>query len=289
MLTALVLMHCCTPVCSPWSSPDAVATRDRRRRRRNIRHPVPSQSRICRTPFAAHRWTSPGGRWRRLHHWNRRRRRRRCRTGLLQRAAIPAEEEGLVPRPPLPPAACTSLGGVEGPHPDPARPAAPHQVVMVAVVVAAATVAGAVVAAPAPTRPPPGRLVAPRQATLAAVALAEAEGHLHKRQQCPHLHLHPYPLAPHRRGALAHPDPDPQLLSRMSTHTDASGTVRVRFRLPSFAQQKRSRLRNLNRMLHAGTIYFCTMIGPVTPPVDQIRATTAGFSDVLHCTGCCHH
>ena len=104
-----------------------------------------------------------------------------------------------MPRPPLPPAACTSLGGVEGPHPDPARPAAPHQVVMVAVVVAAATVA--------------------------AVALAEAEGHLHKRQQCPHLHLHPYPLAPHRRGALAHPDPDQQLLSRMSKHTDASGSV----------------------------------------------------------------
>ena len=130
-----------------------------------------------------------------------------------------------MPRPPLPPAACTSLGGVEGPHPDQACPAAPHQVAMVAVVAAAATVAGAVVAAPAPTRPPPGRLVAPRQAALAAVALAEAEGHLHKRQQCPHLHLHPYPLAPHRRGALAHPDPDQQLLSRMSKHTDASGSV----------------------------------------------------------------
>ena len=49
------------------------------------------------------------------------------------------------------------------------------------VVMLAATVSGAVVAAPAPARPQPGRLAAPRQATLAAVALMEAEGRLHTR------------------------------------------------------------------------------------------------------------
>ena len=41
----------------------------------------------------------------------------------------------------------------EGLYPDPARPAEPQQVAVVAVVVVAATVAGAVVAAPAPARP----------------------------------------------------------------------------------------------------------------------------------------
>ena len=46
------------------------------------------------------------------------------------------------------------------------------------VVVAAAAVAGAVVAAPTPARPMPGSLIAPRKASGAAVALAEAEGHL---------------------------------------------------------------------------------------------------------------
>ena len=139
-------------------------------------------------------------------------------------------------------------------------------------------------AAPAPARPPPGRLAAPRQATLAAVALVEAEGHLHTRPQCLHLHLHP---AQHRSGSSAHPDPDPQLLSFFTAATarqewrfvKAHQRVRVLFQLPSFAQQKRSRLRNLNRMLHSGTINFCAVIGPV----DQIRATAAGFSDApLH-------
>ena len=64
--------------------------------------------------------------------------------GTLQQAATPAEAEGLVPRPPLPPAAGTSPGCVAGAaggggesapwqHPDPARPAVPHQVTVVAV------------------------------------------------------------------------------------------------------------------------------------------------------------
>ena len=36
--------------------------------------------------------------------------------------------------------------------------------------------------------------------------------------------------------------------------------VQILFQLPSFAQQKRSRLRNLDRMLHSGTIDFCAVI-----------------------------
>ena len=64
-----------------------------------------------------------------------------------------------------------------------------------------------------------------RQATLAAVALAEAEGHLHMRPHFLLLHPHPYRPVPHRSGALAPPDPDLQLLSRMSKHTETSGSV----------------------------------------------------------------
>ena len=80
--------------------------------------------------------------------------------------------------------------------------------------VAAAVVTGAVVAAPTPARPPPpGSLMAPRQASGAAVALAEAEGHLHMSPQYQQLHPHPYPQAQHRSRASAHPDPDPLLLS----------------------------------------------------------------------------
>ena len=83
--------------------------------------------------------------------------------------------------------------------------------------------------------------------------------------QCPHLHLRP---AQHRSGSSAHPDPDPQLLSFFTAATarqewrfvKAHQRVRVLFQLPSFAQQKRSRLRNLDRMLHSGTIDFCAVI-----------------------------
>ena len=148
------------------------------------------------------------------------------------------------------------------------------------VLVAAAVVTGAVVAAPTPARPPqPGSLMAPRQASGAAVALAEAEGHFHMSLQYQQLHPHLYPPAQHRSRASAHPDPDPLLLSfclygrqeYQSTQTCSSpfSTSSIR---PEAIQAP-------NFELHTACRHdrFLAVIGPV----GQIhRATIAGFSDV---------
>ena len=138
------------------------------------------------------------------------------------------------------------------------------------VLVAAAVVTGAVVAAPTPARPPPpGSLMAPRQASGAAVALAEAEGHLHMSPQYQQLHPHPYPPAQHRSRASAHPDPDPLLLSFCLTCSSPFSTSSIR---PEAIQAP-------NFELHTACRHdrFLAVIGPV----GQIhRATIAGFSDV---------
>ena len=142
-------------------------------------------------------------------------------------------------------------------------------------------------AAPTLAQPPPAgeRLMAPRQASVAAVALVEAEGHMHTSPQCPYLHPHQYPPAHaaaahwHRSGALAHLDPDPRLLFSCFTAARNIKAHQEYKSRPFFKfDQKLSTLRILNHMLHAYTIDFCTVI----VPVGQIRATTDGFSDMLH-------
>ena len=82
----------------------------------------------------------------------------------LQRAAMPAEMEGTSPGGPA--------GAAGGSAPRPCS---------------GGWGPGAVVAAPTPARPPPGSLMAPRQPSGAAVALAEAEGHLHLDSDQQHL------------------------------------------------------------------------------------------------------
>ena len=117
------------------------------------------------------------------------------------------------------------------------------------VLVAAAVVTGAVVAAPTPARPPPpGSLMAPRQASGAAVALAEAEGHLHMSPQYQQLHPHTYPPAQHRAEHR-------RIRTQIRCFSPSVLRVRVHFQLRVF-DQKRSRLRISNCILHAGTIDF---------------------------------
>ena len=81
----------------------------------------------------------------------------------------------------------------------------------------------------------------------------------------------------HRSDASAHSDPDLQLLSfcsggRQEYQSTPGISKQVTGSFFKF-DQKLSRLRILNRMLHAGTIYFCIVIGPV----GQIRATQLAF------------
>ena len=85
-------------------------------------------------------------------------------------------------------------------------------VVVVVPAVAGALGSGRSSYASATVGPQPRSLIAPRQASGAAVALAEAEGHLHMSPQHQNQHQHPYPPAPHRSRASAHQDPNSMIL-----------------------------------------------------------------------------
>ena len=174
----------------------------------------------------------------------------------------------------------------EGPHPDQARQAAPHQ--------AAAAAGGgggggggggcgggsggssyaSATAAQAPDGTSSG--------VGGGGCAAGGGGSSAYESAVPHLHPHPHSQASiraaHRRIRI-------QICSYFPSIFTAARNIKAHqeYQSRSFSKSTRSypgdsRLRILNRMLYAGTIDFCTVIGPV----GQIRATTFGFSDVLH-------